>query len=287
MVRKILAKSYVFLILLILYLPILVLIVFSFTEPSYAVGGRQNTNLEWNGFSVMLYGQLFKNKELMTALGNTILIAVISAFVATVLGSLGAIGAFYSSKKSKKFIDGLNQIPVANAEIIMAISIAILFTFLGSVIFKTSLFNFWTLLIGHVVLSAPFVYLNVKPKLAQLDPSLYEAALDLGAKPRQALFKIILPEILPGIFAGFILAITLSLDDFIMTAFLRGPGLLSGNGNIDTLSTYVQSKLKLSGAPAELRALTAIIFLIVITIVVGIIIKQNRSLKSKKERRNF
>ena len=230
MVKKILAKSYVYLILLLMYVPIIVLIIFSFTN-SDNVG-------TWNGFTLELYPRLFKNEAIMKAVGNTIIIAVISAIVSTVLGTLGAIGTFYAKKRTRAVIENITQIPVVNSEIVIALSLTFMFVFFGTYIFRTEIFSFWTILIGHVVLSVPFVYLNVKPKLTQMDPSLYEAAINLGCSPRQALNKVIFPQIKPGIISGFMLAITLSLDDFIVTAFTSGPGLLSGAGKIETISTY-------------------------------------------------
>ncbi len=272
MVKKIIGQTYIWLLLLFMYLPILVLIAFSFTEA---------TNVgEWTGFSLNLYPRLFTNNEIMKALGNTLIIAFTSALVSTVIGTLGAIGAFYSSKKIRKAFDSVTQIPIVNAEIVMALSLTVMFVFLGSYIFKgKQLFSYWTLLIGHVVLSIPFVYISVRPKLMQMDPSLYEAAIDLGSTPRQALNKVIIPETLPGILSGFLLSITLSLDDFIITAFTRGPGLLSGDASIDTLSTLVQSKIKKGPIPVEMRALTTIIFLVV-AIVVGVI-SISKYIKSK------
>lgn len=272
MIKKIFAHSFLYLILLFLYLPIFVLIVYSFTN---------STNLGiWNGFSFDLYSALFKNEEIMVALGNTLIIALISAIVSTVLGTLGAIGTFYSKKRTKVLIESLTQIPVVNAEIVMALSLTVMFVFLGSFVFKTSLFSFWTLLIGHCCLSIPFVYLNVKPKLQQMDPSLYEAALDLGSTPKRALTKVVIPQIYPGIASGFLLSITLSLDDFIVTAFTRGAGLLNGEGQIETLSTLVQAKIKKGPIPPELRALTTIIFIIVLMIAIIQSVRVN--LKSKK-----
>ncbi len=278
MVKKILGYSYIYLILLLLYVPILVLIVFSFTNATY-IG-------QWNGFSFDLYGKLFESEEIMRAIGNTVIIAVISAICSTVLGTLGAIGAFYSKRRSRGILENINQIPVVNAEIVMALSLVVMFVFIGNKIFGgANLFSFWTLLIGHIVISAPFVYLNVKPKLQQMDPSLYEAALDLGCSPRQALRKSVLPEILPGIFSGFMLAITLSLDDFIVTAFTRGSGLLSGEGNIETISTLVQAKIKKGPIPPEMRPLTTIIFLIVLVVVIVISISRNKKTTVKSSRR--
>lgn len=256
MVKKILAKSYVYLILLLMYVPIIVLIIFSFTN-SDNVG-------TWNGFTLELYPRLFKNEAIMKAVGNTIIIAVISAIVSTVLGTLGAIGTFYAKKRTRAVIENITQIPVVNSEIVIALSLTFMFVFFGTYIFRNEIFSFWTILIGHVVLSVPFVYLNVKPKLTQMDPSLYEAAINLGCSPRQALNKVIFPQIKPGIISGFMLAITLSLDDFIVTAFTSGPGLLSGAGKIETISTFIQSVIKKKVVPNELRALATLIFICVV-----------------------
>lgn len=258
MVKKIIAKTYVYFILFLMYLPIFVLMVFSFTTAKN-VGS-------WNGFSLRLYADLFKNSEIMTALGNTLLIAFLSAAIATILGTLGAVGVFYSKSKTKKAMESLTQIPIINAEIVMALSLAILFLAIG---IKT---NFITLIIGHVVLTIAFVYLSVKPKLQQMDGNIYEAAIDLGATPRQAMYKVLLPDLLPGIVSGFMLALTLSLDDYIITSYLRNP-------SFNTLSTYVQGVIVKSSIPAELRALTTIIFLLAATIALI------NNFKTKKEKK--
>lgn len=258
MVKKILAKIYIWLILFILYLPILVLMVFSFTDsPDLGI---------WNGFTFSLYGELLKNVEVMTALFNTITIALTSAIIATILGTLGAIGIFYSKGKPKKIMNFLSQIPVMNAEIVMALSLVLLFTALG--INK----NFITLVIGHLVLTTPFVVLSVMPKLKQMDPNIYEAALDLGANPRKAMFSVMLPEIVPGILTGFLLSITLSLDDYVITAFLR-------KGEYNTLSTYVQGVTSRGPLPNILRALTSIIFVIIFIVLIFV----NRSEKNQNK----
>ena len=281
MVKKIIGQCYIWLILILMYLPILVLIAFSFTN-SVNVG-------IWKGFSFELYGNLFRSKETMVALANTLIIAITSAIVSTILGTLGAVGAFYASKKFRKAFEFVNQIPVVNAEIVMALSLAIMFAALPSLLFKTDLRSYWTLLIGHVVLGAPFVFIQVKPKLQQMDPSMYEAAIDLGAKPHQALWKVTLPEILPGIFSGFLLAITLSLDDFVISQFTTGPGLLSaGDPKIVTLSILIQDKIKKGPIPPVMRALTTIIFLLVVLGVIGVSIYRSYQAKkgtSKRERR--
>lgn len=264
MVKKILAQCYIYLILLLMYLPILILVVFSFTV-SDQVG-------VWTGFSFQLYVDLFKNQDLMNAVGNTLLIALASAFVSTIIGTLGAIGTFYSSKRTKKAVETLTQIPVVNAEIVIALSLAVL------VVALSWKFSFFTLLIGHVVLTVAFVYLNVKPKLIQMDPFTYEAALDLGAKPGYALYKVILPEILPGIFSGFMIAFTLSLDDFVITQYLKEP-------SFETISTYIQKIIAKHPIPAEVRALATLIFVIVLLVVVGNTVKNNRRAKQAQRRR--
>lgn len=258
MVKKILAQCYIYLILLLMYLPILVLVVFSFTV-SDQVG-------VWTGFSFQLYADLFKNKALMSAVGNTLLIALASGVVSTILGTLGAVGTFYSKKRTKKFVETITQIPVVNAEIVIALSLAVL------VVALSWKFSFFTLLIGHVVLTVAFVYLNVKPKLLQMDPFTYEAALDLGAKPSFALYKIILPEIMPGIISGFMISFTLSLDDFVITQYLKEP-------SFETISTYIQKIIAKHPIPPEVRALATLIFLLVLAVVVTNTIYTNRKAK--------
>lgn len=253
MVKKIFAKSYIALILCLMYAPIFVLIAFSFTTDTL-IGN-------WSGFSLDLYISLFKQKDIMEAMKNTLLVALSSAVVSTILGTLGAIGIYYSKKKIRKTFEFIGQIPILNPEIVTALSLTILFVFVGIK------FNFVTLMIGHVVLTIPFVVLSIMPKLKQMDPNVYEAALDLGAKPSTALRKVILPEIIPGILSGFILAITLSLDDYIITAFTR-------NNSFSTISTYVYGVTAKKGAlPPTLRALTTIIFIVTLILLILLNIK--------------
>ena len=250
MVKKILAQSYVAVVLLLMYLPIFLLIFFSFID-SRVVGviGPNNT------FTFELYRRLFLNDKAMSALGNTFLVAFVSSTLSTLLGTVGAIGVFYMKQSGKKVFEIMTQIPVINAEIVMALSLAVLFIFFQIPV------GFTTLVIGHIVLTVAFVYLSVKPKLQQMDPSIYEAALDLGATPIVALKKVILPEIIPGIVAGFVLAFTLSLDDFIITSFLKP------TSGFETLSTYVEAQLRV-GIPPEIRALTTLIFLFAVGVLI-------------------
>lgn len=263
LIKKIFGQAYLWILLAIMYAPIFVLIVFSFTDTD-VLG-------QWNGFTFDLYAQLFRNADIMRAVGNTMIIALVSSAIATILGTIGAIGVYESRRHTKRVIEFANQIPVVTPEIVLALALTVMFVFAREHLFPNFAFSFWTLLAGHLVLSTPFVYLNVKPKLEQMDPALYEAALDLGCNPRQALLKATLPEIAPGVLSGFLIAITLSLDDFIVTAFTAGPGLLNGASRISTISTYVQGVIKKHPLPPELRALCTLIFLVVLLVVVGLI----------------
>lgn len=263
MVKKIIAKCYIALILLLLYAPIFMLIIFSFTD-SDSLG-------VWNGFTFDLYKNVFKNDTIMEALKNTIVVALTSATISTVIGTMGAIGIYYSKGKAKKCMNFLSEIPVMNAEIVMALSLTLLFTVLG---FKS---NFFTLIVGHIVLTCPYVVLSITPKLKQMDSNIYEAALDLGATPSKAMFKVMLPEIIPGILTGFLLSITLSLDDYIITAFLR-------NKNYNTLSTYVQGITAKGPLPNVLRALTTLIFIVVLLILIVINFKMKSDSKKEEAR---
>ena len=262
MVKKILSVAFCALVLVFIYAPILLLVVYSFTA-SKIIG-------QWTGFSLDLYRQLFKNAEIMGILFNTVWFALAAAMLATVLGTAGAIGIFYSKKKVSKPIEGVSQIPVINAEIVTAISLALLFSMIA--LYRT----YFSLLIGHMVLCTPFVVLSVLPKLKQMDPNTYEAALDLGASPSRALFKIVIPQIFSGILSGFMLSITLSLDDYIVTAFTKPK-------TFDTISTYVYNAVRNgtnSSTPA-LRALSALIFVVMIAAVLVINLRASRKKEGK------
>jgi spermidine/putrescine transport system permease protein len=263
--KRVLAQCYIWILLLLMYLPVLLLILYSFST------AQLGEPIEWSWEN---YANLFKSQEIQIAVGNTLILAFVAAVLATIIGTLGAIGVYESKPWIKKTLEFTTQVPVVNPEIVIALSLIVMFVFIGGITGRVEL-SFWTLLAGHLVLTVPFVYLSVKPKLMQLDPALYEAALDLGCTPRQALWKVTFPEILPGIFSGFLMAITLSLDDFIVTAFTRGPGLLSGTSSIQTISTYVEGIIKKHPLPTELRALTTFIFLAVVTVVAIFMVYQN------------
>jgi len=205
-------------------------------------------------------------------------VALTAATVSTILGTLGAIGIYYSRKKwIKNSLDLVTQIPIVNAEIVTAVSLCILFVLCSSFMPR----SFLTLVIGHVVLSIPYVVISVKPKLEQMDPSLYEAAMDLGATQTQALWKVIIPDIIPGILSGFMLSVTLSLDDYVITAFSK-PTV----GGFETISTYVDAVTVKKPLPAQLRAFTAILFAVILIVMIVMNIKSSQNSKKliKKEK---
>lgn len=265
MIKKLFSRGYIFLILAFIYIPIFILILYSFSSD-------KNIGV-WGVFSFKWYAKL---GEVSDVIINTVVLAVVSSIIATILGTLGAIGLYYSKGKRKKLLSGISQIPVVNSEIVTACALVMAFILIG-----VSNRSYFGLYVGHVVLSAPFVLLSVMPKLKQMDNSLYEAALDLGATPTQALFKVILPEILPGIFTGFMLAVTLSLDDYIVTATLSPL-------DFDTISTAVYKAIALTTATASekvpiYRALTTIIFIITILVVLLINIKSKKKKQEAKK----
>ncbi len=238
--------------LLLIYMPILILAVYSFTT-SANIGSI-------HGWSFHNYLTLFTKDELRSMIVGTVLLAAGSALISTILGTLGAIGAFYSKKWASASINAMNEVPVVNADVVTGFSICILLI----VAFGMSKDSYVPLVIGHVVLSAPFVYLSVVPKLKQMDSSLYEAALDLGATPFQGLTKVVIPQILPGIISGFALAVTLSLDDYFIATYTKP-------ATFDTISTYVVNATK--GSQTEVKtalwALSTVIFALVVIIVVA------------------
>lgn len=250
--KKVLRIGWLALVLAFIYIPILVLAVYSFTDASMVGGGV-------SGFSFENYLNLFRNEELRNMIFGTVALAFVCAVISTVLATFGAIGSFYSKKLPKALINTANQVPVVNADIVTGFSVCILLI----VILRISKDTFIPLGVGHVVLTAPFVYLSILPKLKQLDNSLYEAALDLGATPAQALFKVVIPQLIPGILSGFMLAVTLSLDDYFITTYTKP-------STFDTISTYVVNATK--GSQTEVKtalwALSTLIFVIVIVAVV-------------------
>ena len=252
--KKFASVLYIALILLFIYAPIFTLVLYSFVDTPI-VSIEQALKI---GFSLNLYLKLFNDASLMKIVWDTLFLAILVAVLATVLGTLGAIGIFYSKGKFGKGVSAASRIPVINAEIVTAVALVLLF----SLIFTESR-SYFAMVIGHLVITTPFVVLSVVPKLKQMDSNLYEAALDLGASPFKALMSVVIPEILPGVFSGFMLAITLSLDDYIISAYTRPAGF-------DTISTYVYGAMAKANANSSLpalRALSAIIFVLIIFVV--------------------
>lgn len=249
--KKILSYSWLVLVALFMYIPVLILAFYSFTD-STTIGAVR-------GFSLHNYETLFTTEELRNMIVETLLLAVGAAVIASILGTVGAIGAFYSRPLTRAAVETANRIPVVNADVVTAFSICILLI----VVLGIEKNTFIPLVIGHVVLCTPFVYLAVMPKLKQMDNGLYEAALDLGATPFQALYKIVIPQIIPGIISGFMLSITLSLDDYFISTYTKP-------ATFDTISTYVVNATR--GAQTEIKtalwALSTVIFLVVILAVV-------------------
>ncbi len=253
--KKFFQIAYIALILLFIYAPIFTLVLYSFVD-SPIVSIEEAFRI---GFSLELYKKLFNDAALMTIVWDTLILALVAAILATILGTIGAIGIYYSRGKLGKGVSAASRIPVINAEIVTAVALVLLF----ALIFTESR-SYFSMLIGHLVITTPFVVLSVMPKLKQMDPNMYEAALDLGASPFGALVKVVIPEILPGILSGFMLAVTLSLDDYIISAYTKPAGF-------DTISTYVYGAMAKSNANSSLpalRALSAIIFVVIILVVV-------------------
>lgn len=262
--RKILAKSYLWLLLLVLYTPIAIIAIFSFTETK--VLGN------WTGFSLNLYKNMFVGESsgpMLSAIKNTLLIAIIAATVSTLLGSLSAIGIYNLKNRQRKAITFLNNIPMINPDIITGISLFLLFVWLGVSQ------GYITVILAHITFCTPYVVLSVMPRLTGMNQNIYEAALDLGATPFQALRKVIIPEIRPGIVSGFILAFTLSIDDFAVSLFTKG------NIGMETLSTYIYSDARKGGLTPELRALSTLVFVTVLLLLVVINYRSQRLAKKE------
>lgn len=263
--KKFFSKFYIFFLLFFMYAPILVMIAFSFNESK----GRT-----WTGFSVKWYGELFRDTAIIGALTNTLIIALIAATVATLLGTAAAIGIHNMKRSSRTVVKNINNITLINPEIVTGISLMILFSFC-----KLNP-GYLTIIIAHITFCVPSVVLNVLPKLRQINRNVYEAALDLGCNDWQAFFKVILPEIMPGVVSGFLMAITYSIDDFVISYFTAGP-------DSQTLPLIIYTITRKPMTP-KLNALSTIIFLTVLMILIIINFKGDNDVKKreKKERKN-
>ena len=244
MIRKILRNSYLALILLFTYIPIMVMVVLSFNS--------SKSRVNFTGFSLKWYQQMFADRNIVSALQNTIAIALISSLVAVVIGTMAAVAISNMTKNTRNVFMNITNIPMLNADVATGISLMLCF-----ITFGISL-SFGTVLISHITFNLPYVILSVLPKLKGASRLEYQAARDLGATSRQAFFKVVLPEIMPGIVSGFMLAVTMSLDDFIITHFTRGAG-------INTISTLVYAQVK-RGLNPSLYALSSVMFAVVLII---------------------
>ena len=259
MIKKSLQKLYLALIFIILYAPIVTLIVLSFNQ--------SKTRSKWGGFTLKWYKELFQNEQIMSAFYTTLIIAFLSAAAATVIGTAAAIAIQGMKNRWRTLYMGVTNIPMMNAEIVMGVSLMLLF------IACRMTLGFGTILIAHITFNIPYVILSVAPKLKQTNRHVYEAALDLGASPLNAFFKVVFPDIVPGVLSGFMLAFTMSLDDFVITHFTKGPG-------IDTLSTKIYTEVR-KGIKPEIYALSTIMFVTVLVLLILI----NYSPKEKEETR--
>ncbi|NLO82658.1 MAG: ABC transporter permease [Clostridiales bacterium] len=246
MVTRLVKRIYLYLIFMFLYAPIVVLVVYSFNQ--------SKSRGHWGGFTLKWYLELFKDTEISRALYNTIMIAILSAVIATILGTAAAIGIHDMKKIPKAIVMNLTYLPVLNPEIVTGVSLMLLFVF-SKAITRIGL-GFFTMLLSHITFNIPYVILSVLPKLKQLNKHIYEAALDLGATPFYALWRVVVPEILPGILTGFMLAFTLSIDDFVISFFTTGSG-------VSNLSIYVYSMAR-RGVNPKINALSTIMFLTVL-----------------------
>jgi len=244
--KKTFSSLYLFLVFLFLYAPIAVMIALSFNDAHIGISN-------WQGFTLDNYLTLFDNSELVEALLNSLVIAVLSATFASILGTLAALG-INNVKKGRGLLMNLSNLPIINPEIVTGVSLMLVFI----AIYNIEL-GFFTVLLSHVVFNTPYVILNVLPRLRRMDKNLYEAALDLGCPPSKAFVKVVIPEIMPGVFAGFLISLTYSFDDFIISYFT--------GGNFQTLSVFINNSLK-KGVRPWMAAMTGVIFVAVLLILV-------------------
>ncbi|MBQ7224734.1 MAG: ABC transporter permease [Clostridia bacterium] len=240
---------FIALMLAFVYLPIIILIIFSFAPTSKAIGNW--ANITW---SADLYAELMQSEGILEAIKNTFILALTSSTLATIIGTVGAVGIHKLKRRPKAIVNGMSQITVVNAEIVTGAAFMLFFT-----LFPRELEGFPALIIAHTIITMPYVLLSVMPRLTQLNPNLYEAGLDLGAGPLRTLITVILPQLIPGMIAGFGLAFTLSLDDYVISKFI--------NGDVQTISTMIYSATK-KGIPAVWRAVSSLIFVVILVMLI-------------------
>lgn len=244
-IKDLLSRCYLAIILIFLYAPILVLIVLSFND--------SRSRVRWGGFTLAWYGKLFSNRQIMEALSTTLVLAFASALIATVIGVIGALGIQAMRRRNFQIMMFFTNIPMLNADIVTGIALMLFFV-------RFIPLGFTSVLLAHITFNVPYVIMSVMPKIRQMNVSIYEAARDLGANSVYAFFKIILPQLISGIVAGFFMAFTMSMDDFVVTYFTKGPG-------INTLSTMIYGEIR-KGIKPEMYALSTIIFAVVFAVLI-------------------
>ena len=264
--NPVIAKVLNILVFLFLYLPIAVLIVFSFND--------SKSRTVWSGFSLHWYEELFHDEEILSAFSTTITVSVLAAVIATVLGTAAAIGFHSMKRKPRHLLMTINNIPMTNADIITGVSLMLLFVFTGNLLGFS--LGFGTLLVAHITFNIPYVVLAVLPKLRQLNPNLGEAAMDLGATPWQAFWKVLMPELRPGILNGLLIAFTLSIDDFVISYFTAG-------SEVATLAMQIYAMTRKRISP-EVNALSTILFVTVLTLLLIVNFREMRQSKQAEKR---
>lgn len=262
---KKLSKIYTGIVLFFMYMPIIVLIAFSFNDGKTTV---------WKGFTFRWYTDLFRDSHIMNALWNTIIIAVLASVIATALGTMAAIGINNFTGKKRVLVQNVSNINILSPDIVTGVSLMLMFTIAG-VAFHFQM-GFWTVLIAHITFCAPYVVLSVLPRIRHMDYSTYEAALDLGCNQWQAFFKVVLHELMPGIFTGFLMSFTYSLDDFVITYFTRG-------ATFQNLSIQIYTMTHQRISP-KINALSALMFVAVIILMLIINIKDRKEEKKLEQR---
>ena len=255
------SKAYLLLIMAFFYLPIVYVVFFSFND------SKSLTN--FTGFSLRWYEQMFANRTMMESIYYSVVIAVLATIISTIVGTVAAIGLSRSKRLIKETVSQVNNLSMLNPEIVTAIGLMLFFTSLNIP------FGFWTLLLAHIIFCIPYVMLSITPKLRQLDENLAEAALDLGCTPFQALVKVIIPQIMPGIVSGALIAFTMSFDDFVISYFVTGPG-------INNISTYVYSSVKRIN-PSVNALSTIIVVAITLVLIIVNVVPLIRERKKKNE----
>ena len=266
--KNVLLKVYAALIFIFLYAPIAVLIVFSFNESS--------STAQLSGFSLKWYQELFRDSATLSALQNTLVLAVLSSLISGVLGTVSAVGIdSMRNKRLRNMTKSVTNIPLMNPDIVTGISMMLLFVFAGRLLGQSGVLGFPTMLIAHITFCLPYVILSVLPKLRQIDPHLSEAAEDLGCTPLQAFFKVVLPAIMPGVVTGVMMAFTLSLDDFVVSYFVSGPAS-------QTLPIRIFSMTKKRVTP-DMYALSTLLFLAILILLILINFAQSRGDKKAEK----